>query len=113
MLMNKVRNVFLAVVLVAAVGVVGHLEAVDQARALGGAAAETVRSWDSWRRDNPGSVASAFPWADIPACFVEDGPVAADGGSDYQHVCRWDASASGNGVGGSYVLVDGRKVLEW
>lgn len=39
MLMNKVRNVFLAVVLVAAVGVVGHLEAVDQARALGGASA--------------------------------------------------------------------------
>lgn len=113
MLMNKVRNVFLAVVLVAAVGVVGHLEAVDQARALGGASAETVGSWDSWRRDNPGSVASAFPWADIPACFVEDGSVAADGGSAYQHVCRWDASVSGNGVGGSYVLVDGRKVLEW
>ena len=110
---GKVRNVFLAVVLVAAVGVVGHLEAVDQARALGGASAETVGSWDSWRRDNPGSVASAFPWADIPACSVEDGSVAADGGSDYQHVCRWDASASGNGVGGSYVLVDGRKVLEW
>ena len=50
---GKVRNVFLVVVLVAAVGVVGHLEAVDQARALGGASAETVRSWDSWRRDTP------------------------------------------------------------
>jgi hypothetical protein len=28
-------------------------------------------------------------------------------------VCRWDASVSGNGDGGSYVLVDGSKVLEW
>jgi hypothetical protein len=91
---GKVRNVFLVVVLVVAVGVVGHLEAVDQARSLGGASAAVVGSWDAWRHGNPGSV-------------------AADGGSDYQHVCRWDASVSGNGVGGSYVLVDGRKVLEW
>lgn len=110
---GKVRNVFLVVVLVVAVGVVGHLEAVDQARSLDGASATVVGSWDAWRHDNPGSVASAFPWPDIPACSVEDGSVAADGGSDYQHVCRWDASVSGNGVGESYVLVDGRKVLEW
>lgn len=113
MLLNKVRNVFLIAVIVAAVCVGGRLESVDQARALGSASAETVESWDAWRRDNPGSVASAFPWADIPACFVEDGSVAVDGGSAYQHVCRWDASVSGNGDGGSYVLVDGSKVLEW
>lgn len=110
---SKIRNVFLVFVLVAVVGVVGHLDAVDQARALGGASSETVAEWNTWRRDNPGSVASAFSWADIPACFVEDGSVAVDGGSAYQHVCRWDASVSGNGDGGSYVLVDGSKVLEW
>lgn len=80
MLMNKVRNVFLIAVIVAAVCAGGHLESVDQAQALGGASAETVESWNAWRRDNPGSVASAFPWADIPACFVEDGSVAVDGG---------------------------------
>lgn len=113
MLLNKVRNVLLIAVIVAAVCVGGRLESVDQAQALGSASAETVESWDAWRRDNPGSVASAFPWADIPACFVEDGSVAVDGGSAYQHVCRWDASVSGNGDGGSYVLVDGSKVLEW
>lgn len=79
MLMNKVRNVFLIAVIVAAVCAGGHLESVDQAQALGGASAETVESWNAWRRDNPGSVASAFPWADIPACFVEDGSVAVDG----------------------------------
>lgn len=110
---GKVRNVFLVVVLVVAVGVVGHLEAVDQARALGGASAATVEAWDSWRRDNPGSVASAFSWPDIPACFAEDGSVAVDGGSDYQHVCKWDAAVSGNGVGMSYVLVDGVSVVRW
>ena len=113
MLMNKVRNVFLIAVIVAAVCVGGRLEALDQAQALGSASAETVESWDSWRRDNPGSVASAFSWADIPDCFVEDGSVAVDGGSAYQHVCKWDAAVSGNGDGSSYVLVDGSKVLEW
>lgn len=111
--MNKVRNVFLIAVIVAAVCAGGRLEAVDQAQALGSASAETVESWNARRRDNPGSVASAFPWADIPACFVEDGSVSVYGGSAYQHVCRWDAAVSGNGAGGSYVLVDGRKVLEW
>ena len=110
---SRIRNVFLVFALVIAVGVVGHLDAVGQAQALGGASSETVAEWNAWRRDNPGSIASAFPWADIPACFVEDGSVAVDGGSAYQHVCRWDASVSGNGDGGSYVLVDGGKVLEW
>lgn len=79
MLTNKVRNVFLIAVIVAAVCAGGRLEAVDQAQALGSASAETVESWNAWRRDNPGSVASAFPWADIPACFVEDGSVSVDG----------------------------------
>lgn len=106
MLMNKVRNVFLIAVIVAAVCAGGRLEAVDQAQALGSASAETVESWNAWRRDNPGSVASAFPWADIPACFV-------DGGSAYQHVCKWDASTAGNGDGTSYVLVDGVSVVQW
>lgn len=110
---GKIRNVFLVFVLVAVVGVVGHLDAVDQAQELGSASSETVAEWNTWRRDNPGSVASAFSWADIPACFVEDGSVAVDGGSAYQHVCRWNAAVSGNGDGGSYVLVDGSKVLEW
>lgn len=113
MLMNKVRNVFLIAVIVAAVCAGGHLESVDQAQALGGASAETVESWNAWRRGNPGSVASAFPWADIPACFVEDGSVAVDGGSAYQHVCRWDARRQGNHSGVSYVLVDGVKAVEW
>lgn len=113
MLMNKVRNVFLIAVIVAAVCAGGRLESVDQAQALGSASAETVESWNAWRRDNPGSVASAFSWVDIPACFVEDGSVAVDGDSAYQHVCKWDAAVSGNGDGGSYVLVDGSKVLEW
>lgn len=113
MLTNKVRNVFLIAVIVAAVCAGGHLESVDQAQALGGASAETVESWNAWRRDNPGSVASAFPWADIPACFVEDGSVAVDGGSAYQHVCRWDARRQGNHSGVSYVLVDGVKAVEW
>ena len=113
MLMNKVRNVFLIAVIVAAVCAGGHLESVDQAQAVGGASAETVESWNAWRRDNPGSVASAFPWADIPACFVEDGSVAVDGGSAYQHVCRWDARRQGNHSGVSYVLVDGVKAVEW
>lgn len=110
---GKIRNVFLVFVLVVAVGVVGHLDAVDQARSLDGASAETVESWDAWRRDNPDSVASAFSWADIPACFVEDGSVMVDGGSAYQHVCKWDAAVSGNGVGTSYVLVDGVRVVQW
>ena len=110
---GKIRNVFLVFLFVASVGVVGHLDAVDQARALDGASAETVESWDAWRRDNPGSVASAFPWADIPACFAEDGSVAVDGGSAYQHVCRWDARRQGNREGVSYVLVDGVKAVEW
>ena len=110
---GKIRNIFLVFVLVAVVGVVGHLDAVDQARALDGAPAATVESWNAWRRDNPGSVASAFSWADIPACSVEDGSVAVDGGSAYQHVCKWDASVSGNGGGSSYVLVDGVSVVQW
>lgn len=113
MLMNKVRNVFLIAVIVAAVCAGCRLESVDQAQTLGSASAETVESWNAWRRDNPGSVASAFSWADIPACFVEDGSVSVDGGSAYQHVCKWDAAISGNGGGSSYVLVDGSKVLEW
>lgn len=113
MLMNKVRNVFLIAVIVAAVCAGGCLEALDQAQALGSASAETVESWDSWRHDNPGSVASAFSWADIPACFVEDGSVAVDGGSAYQHVCRWDARRQGNHKGESYVLVDGVSVVQW
>lgn len=113
MLMNKVRNVFLIAVIVAAVCAGGRLEAVDQAQALGSASAETVESWNAWRRDNPGSVASAFPWADIPACFVEDGSVSVDVGSAYQHVCKWDASTAGNGDGTSYVLVDGVSVVQW
>lgn len=113
MLTNKVRNVFLIAVIVAAVCAGGRLEAVDQAQALGSASAETVESWNAWRRDNPGSVASAFPWADIPACFVEDGSVSVDGGSAYQHVCKWDASTAGNGDGTSYVLVDGVSVVQW
>lgn len=113
MLTNKVRNVFLIAVIVAAVCAGCRLESVDQAQALDGASAETVESWNAWRRDNPGSVASAFPWADIPACFVEDGSVAVDGGSAYQHVCRWDARRQGNHRGVSYVLVDGVKAVEW
>lgn len=113
MLMNKVRNVFLIAVIVAAVCAGCRLESVDQAQALGSASAETVESWNAWRRDNPGSVASAFSWADIPACFVEDGSVAVDGGSAYQHVCKWDAAISGNGGGSSYVLVDGVSVVQW
>lgn len=113
MLMNNVRNVFLIAVIVAAVCAGCRLESVDQAQALGSASAETVESWDSWRRDNPGSVASAFSWADIPACFVEDGSVSVDGGSAYQHVCKWDAAISGNGGGSSYVLVDGVSVVQW
>ncbi|WP_270555285.1 hypothetical protein [Bifidobacterium pseudocatenulatum] len=113
MLRNKVRNVFLIAVIVAAVCAGGRLESVDQAQALGSASAETVESWNAWRRDNPGSVASAFPWADIPACFVEDGSVSVDGGSAYQHVCKWDASTAGNGDGTSYVLVDGVSVVQW
>lgn len=110
---SKIRNVFLVFVLVAVVGVVGHLDAVDQAQALDGASSETVAEWNTWRRDNPGSVASAFSWADIPACSVEDGSVAVDGGSAYQHVCRWDARRQGNHRGVSYVLVDGSKVVQW
>lgn len=78
MLMNKVRNVFLIAVIVAAVCAGGRLESVDQAQALGSASAETVESWNAWRRDNPGSVASAFSWADIPACFVEAALDAVD-----------------------------------
>lgn len=113
MLTNKVRNVFLIAVIVAAVCAGCRLESVDQAQALGSASAETVESWDAWRRDNPGSVASVFSWADIPACFVEDGSVAVDGGSAYQHVCKWDASTAGNGDGTSYVLVDGVSVVQW
>lgn len=41
MLMNKVRNVFLIAMIVAAVCAGGRLEAVDQAQALGSASAET------------------------------------------------------------------------
>lgn len=110
---SKIRNVFLIAVIVAAVCAGGRLEAVDQAQALGSASGETVESWDSWRHDNPNSVASVFSWADIPACFAEDGSVTIDGGSAYQHVCRWDASTAGNGVGTSYVLVDGVSVVRW
>ena len=44
MLMNKVRNVFLIAVIVAAVCAGCRLESVDQAQALGSASAETVES---------------------------------------------------------------------
>lgn len=49
----------------------------------------------------------------LTACFVEDGSVSVDGGSAYQHVCKWDASTAGNGDGTSYVLVDGVSVVQW
>ena len=32
---------------------------------------------------------------------------------DYMPVCKWRGRAYGDGVGASYVLVDGVKVLEW
>lgn len=110
---SKIRNVFLIAVIVAAVCAGGRLEAVDQAQALGSASGETVESWDSWRHDNPNSVASVFSWADIPACFAEDGSVTIDGGSAYQHVCKWDSQRQGNHKGESYVLVNGVKAVEW
>lgn len=47
-----------------------------------------------------------FPvFENIPACAYEDGSGMS--------VCKWDASAMGNGAGSSYVLVDGNKVVEW
>ncbi|NMM93886.1 hypothetical protein [Bifidobacterium oedipodis] len=50
----------------------------------------------------------AWPaYADIPQCQVEDG-ATADG---YQSVCYWDGAAVGNGVGASYVLVDGAVIF--
>jgi len=36
----------------------------------------------------------------VPACLEEDG--------SGQYACYWDASQPGNGVGASYVIVDGK-----
>lgn len=47
--------------------------------------------------------------SDIPQCEMEDGSTT-DG---YERICEWRAVSVGNRMGESYVLVDGRKVLEW
>lgn len=56
--------------------------------------------------DNPGVPAD---YASIPACALEDGGTL-DG---YEPVCYWDASSRSNGVGTSYVLVNGDPVIAW
>lgn len=106
---SKIRNVFLVFVLVAAVGVVGHLDAVDRADALADAPADVVAEWDAWREAHSGESASLFAWSDIPRCAMEDGSVS--GG--WQPVCRWNARLMGNHKGLSFVLVDGSKVVQW
>lgn len=58
---------------------------------------------------SPATVESDTRMQDIPACVNEDGSTA-DG---YQPVCYWDASERGNGMGVSYVLVDGEVVEQW
>jgi len=112
---SRIRFVAAVAAITAVVGLAGHLDAVDQAQALGGASTATVREWDSWRADNPQSAASAYSWDDIPACVLEDGSFTADNesGSAYQAVCKWAAKRQGNRRGTSYVLVDGSKVVMW
>lgn len=45
----------------------------------------------------------------IPACALEDGSTL-DG---YEHLCYWDGSTMGNGIGDSYILMDGNVLTTW
>ena len=106
---SRIRFVAAIAAVVAAVGLAGHLDAVDQAQALGGASTATVREWDSWRAAHPDQAAAAFGWTDMPRCALGDG--SADGGR--QPVCKWDARVQGDRGGVSFVLVDGVRVVQW
>ncbi|MDU4209697.1 MAG: hypothetical protein E7H98_07210 [Finegoldia magna] len=73
-------------------------------------AASVESRWDGWRAAHPDTVAAAYPFDDIMPCGFEDGSTLQ---GDYMPVCKWRGRAYGDGVGASYVLVDGVKVLEW